>query len=252
MPEVRLTVVADEAQPERLEPLRDSVGRADGRVRLITIGSCQTPDSSRISPVSVEPLDAAAMREVIRGWHPDMPLEHVEFVTRFADGYMRLGRLTATAVAEDPSATVPNLLSRQEIRRFLNRLLGAGERRALYVVAVLTQVGWKDDKQQEGQAITEHLGLNWEDVRYQVEQFDQRMGIARRGGRYRYISPNPLGIYLAYEAWETYPDLLRSLPERLPSELANRGILPAAGVAGQPSPGAGLLTRAIAPFFSDR
>ena len=219
-PEVRLTVVADEAQPERLEPLRDSVGRADGRVRLITIGSCQTPDSSRISPVSVEPLDAAAMREVIRGWHPDMPLEHVEFVTRFADGYMRLGRLTATAVAEDPSATVPNLLSRQEIRRFLNRLLGAGERRALYVVAVLTQVGWKDDKQQEGQAITEHLGLNWEDVRYQVEQVDQRMGIARRGGRYRYISPNPLGVYLAHEAWETYPDLLRSLPERLPSELA--------------------------------
>ena len=219
-PDVRLAVVADEAQPERLEPLRDSVERAAGRVRLVTIGSCRTPDPERISPVTVEPLDAAAMRKVVRGWHPDMPPEHVEFVTRFADGYMRLARLTADAVAEAPEATVPNLLDRQEIRSFLKRLLGDGDHRALYVVAVLTQTGWSDDKQQEGEAIAEHLGLNWNEVRYQVEQFDLRMGIARRGGRYRYISPNPLGTYLAHEAWATYPDLLKSLPSILPSESA--------------------------------
>ena len=219
-PDVRLVVVADEAQPERLEPLRDSVERAAGRVRLVTIGSCHTPDRRRISPLTVEPLDAAAMRQVVSGWHPDMPLEHVEFVTRFADGYMRLARLTADAVADAPEATVPNLLERHEIQAFLKRLLGDGDHRALYVVAVLTQTGWSDDKQQEGQAIAEHLGLNWSDVQYQVEQFDRRMGIARRGGRYRYISPNPLGIYLAHEAWETYPDLLKSLPSILPSESA--------------------------------
>ena len=219
-PDVRLVVVADEAQPERLEPLRDSVERAAGRVRLVTIGSCRTPDPRRISPVTVEPLDAAAMRQVVRGWHPDMPLEHVEFVTRFADGYMRLARLTADAVADAPEATVPNLLDRQEISAFLKRLLGDGDHRALYVVAVLTQTGWSEDRQQEGQAIAEHLGLNWSDVRYLVEQFDRRMGIARRGGRYRYISPNPLGTYLAHEAWETYPDLLKSLPSILPSESA--------------------------------
>ena len=219
-PDVRLVVVADEAQPERLEPLRDSVERAAGRVRLVTIGSCRTPDPRRISPVTVEPLDAAAMRQVVRGWHPDMPLEHVEFVTRFADGYMRLARLTADAVADAPEATVPNLLERHEIQAFLKRLLGDGDHRALYVVAVLTQTGWSDDRQQEGQTIAEHLGLNWSDVRYQVEQFDRAMGIARRGGRYRYISPNPLGTYLAHEAWETYPDLLKSLPSILPSESA--------------------------------
>ena len=220
-PDVRLMVVADEAQPERLEPLRDSVARAGGRIGLVTIGSCPTPDRRRIPPTTVEPLDAAAMRHVINGWYPDMPVEHVEFVTRFADGYMRLGRLTADAVAEDPSASVPSLLDRGEIRTFLNRLLGEGDRRALYVVAVLTQVGWKDDKEAEGKAVAEHLGLNWDEVRYQVEQFDRRMGIARRGGRYRYVSPNPLGIYLAHEAWETYLERLRSLPQHLPSESAS-------------------------------
>ena len=99
-------------------------------------------------------------------------------------------------------------------------MLGDGDRRCLYAVAVLTHVGWEGDREQEGQAVASHLNLDWNDVRYQVERFHSRMGIAPRGGRYRYISPEPLGIYLAHEAWETHRDLLRSLPEVLPSEEA--------------------------------
>ena len=217
-PDIRLVVVADEAQPGRLEPLRESVGLADGRVRLITIGTSHTPDSSRISQISIEPLDPAAMRAVVNDWYPDMPWEHVNFVTEFAAGYMKLGRLTADAVSNEPSTTLPNLLARHEIRRVLDRLLGEGNRRALYVVAVLTRVGWTEDKQQEGQAIADHLDLNWHEVLYQVKEFHDSMGIAPRGGRYRYISPEPLAIYLAHEAWETYADQLKSLPESLPSE----------------------------------
>ena len=217
-PDIRLVVVADEAQPGRLEPLRESVGLADGSVRLITIGTSHTPDSSRISQISIEPLDPEAMRAVVNDWYPDMPWEHVNFVTEFAAGYMKLGRLTADAVSKEPSTTLPNLLARHEIRRVLDRLLGEGNRRALYVVAVLTRVGWTEDKQKEGQAIADHLDLNWNDVLYEVKQFHDLMGIAPRGGRYRYISPEPLAIYLAHEAWETYADQLKSLPESLPSE----------------------------------
>ena len=220
VPDVRLMVVADEAQPERLEPLRDSVGRSEGRVRLISIGGGPTPDPGRIPETVIEPLDGAGMRAVITGLHPSMPPEQVSFVTDFADGYVKLGRLAADAVAGEPSATLPSLLARHEIRTILDRLLGDGDRRALYVVAVLTHVGWTDDKQEEGRAVAEHLGLAWNDVRYQVDQFHRRMGIAPRGGRYRYISPEPLAIYVAHTAWETYPDLLRSLPEKLPAELA--------------------------------
>ena len=219
-PDIRLVVVADEAQPERLEPLRDSVGRANGRVRLITVGNCHTPDPTRIPQIAIEPLHPDAMRRVVSGWYPDMPPEHVDFVMNFAAGYMKLGRLAADAVDKEPSATLPNLLARREIRRILDSLLGDGDRRSLYVVAVLTHVGWNDDRQHEGRAIAEHLGLNWNDVRFQVDRFHDQMGIAPRGGRYRYISPEPLAIYLAHAALETYPDLLKSLPEKLPSESA--------------------------------
>lgn len=219
-PGVQLVVVADEVQREQLLPLRDSVGRGSGHVRLITVGHSSTPDPARIPALPVKPLDREVMEKVIRGWYPGMPPEHVDFVVRFAYGYVGLARLAAYAVAQSPTMTVRGLLSRDEIREFLDRMLGAGDRCDLYVVAVLTSVGWTDDKQGEGEAIAGHLGLDWNRVRATVDDFDRLWGIAPRGGRYRYISPTPLGIYLAVEAWSTYPDLLKSLPSALPSDEA--------------------------------
>jgi hypothetical protein len=219
-PGVQLTVVADEVQAEQLRPLRDSVARGSGRIRLITIGHSPTPDPTRIPALLVKPLDREVMRDVVRGWYPAMPLEHVDFVVRFADGYVRLARLAADAVARSPIMDVRILLSRDEIRGFLDGMLGTGDRRALYIVAVLNSVGWTEDKLHEGKAVAEHFGMDWNLVRATVDDFHRRFGIAPRGGRYRYISPTPLGIYLAVEAWTTYPDLLKSLPGVLPSDEA--------------------------------
>ena len=219
-PAVRLMVVADEAQPEHLLPFRNSVERANGRVRLVTVGGCSTPDPQRIPELRIEPLDAAMMRPVVRGWYPAMPPEHVDYVIRLADGYLRLARLIAIAVDSDREARVPEVLRREEIRQILDRMLGEGNRRALHVVAVLTHVGWESDKREEGEAIAAYMGLDWHQVRYTVDDFHRHKRIAPRGGRYRYISPEPLGIYLALEALEVYPDLLESLPAELPTEAA--------------------------------
>ncbi len=218
---VQLTVVADEVQAEKLRPLRDSVGRGNGRVRLITVGHSPSPDPTRIPALLVKPLNDQTMQKVIKGWHPAMPLEHVDFVVRFADGYVRLARLAADAVARNPTMDMRGLLSRDEIRLFLDGMLGTGDRRALHVVAVLTSVGWTDDKQEEGKAVADHFSLDWNSVQATVEDFHRRLRIAPRGGRYRYISPTPLGIHLAVEAWNTYSaDLLKSLPSVLPSDEA--------------------------------
>jgi hypothetical protein len=79
-------------------------------------------------------------------------------------------------------------------------------------------VGWTDDMMAEGEAVANHLSLDWNSVRLTVDRFHSRLGIAPRSGRYRYISPTPLGIHLAVEAWTAYPDLLKSLPDVLPSD----------------------------------
>ncbi len=219
-PGVQLAVVADEVQPDHLLPLRDSIGRANGRIRLITVGHSPSPDPSRIPSLQVKPLDRQLMDGVITGWYPAMPREHVDFVVQFAAGYVRLARLAAEAVARGVITDVRGLLGRDEIRGFLDGMLGPGDRRALYVVAVLTSVGWTEEMQGEGEAIAQHLRMDWNTVRGTVEDFHRRLGIAPRGGRLRYISPTPLGIHLAVEAWSTYPDLLKSLPGVLPSDQA--------------------------------
>ena len=219
-PEVRLMIVADEAQIEDLRVFRNSVERTDGRVRLVTVGSCTTPDSQRIPELRIEPLDAAMMRRVVRGWYPAMPPEHVDYVTRLADGYLRLAWRIAIVVDADHEASVPEVLHRAEIRQLLDRMLGNGDRRPLHVVAILTQVGWEGDRKEEGKAIAAYMGLDWNQVRHTVHDFHRRLQIAPRGGRYRYVSPEPLGIYLTLEALEVYPDMLESLPARLPSEPA--------------------------------
>ena len=214
-------VVADEAQLEDLSVFRNSVERTNGRVRLVTVGSCSTPDPQRIPELRIEPLDAAMMRPVIRGWYPAMPPEHVDYVIRLADGYLRLARLIAMAVDTDRDASVPEVLRRVEIRQILDRMLGEGDRRrALHVVAILTHVGWERDKREEGEAIAAYMGLDWNQVRYDVNVFHDHKRIVPSGGRYRYISPEPLGIYLALEALGIYPDLLESLPAELPTEAA--------------------------------
>ncbi len=210
-------VAADEVQADQLRPLRDSLGRGNGRIRLITVGHSSTPDPTRIPALLVKPLDPQSMGKVINGWYAAMPPEHVDFVVRFADGYVRLARLAADAVSRAPTMDVRGLSA---ARRFAGSSTNArpGDRRALYVVAALTSVGWTDDKQDEGKAVSKHLGLDWNEVRASVDDFHRHSGIAPRGGRYRYISPTPLGIHLAVEAWTTYPDLLKSMPNVLPSE----------------------------------
>jgi hypothetical protein len=216
----RLLVVADEVQQQQLEALRDSIGRGQGRIRLITIGQARTPDPRRIPALSVHPLEPGRMSKVVSGWYPALPPEHVHFVTRFADGYVRLARLAADAVMRTPTIDVRGLLDQDHIRSFLDGMLGQGDRSALYVVAALTSVGWSEDRLIEGEAIARHLGLDWNVVRRQVDDFQRRLGIAPRGGRLRYISPAPLAIHLAVEAWTTYADRMKTLPDALPNEEA--------------------------------
>jgi len=219
-PGVRLVLVLDEVQFPQLLPLRDALDAGEGRVRLVTIGHCETPDPMRIPALALPPLDDQTMRGVVSGWHSAMPREHVDFVVRFADGYVRLARLASDAVARNPQIDVRGILDQAHIRTFLDSMLDGGNRRALHVVAVLRSVGWKDDKEIEGQTIAKELGLDWKDVCAAIEDFDRRLGIVPRGGRYRYISPTPLGIHLAVEAWGSYPAILRALPDKLPNEEA--------------------------------
>jgi hypothetical protein len=219
-PGVQLVLVVDEVPSDRLDALRDQLDVAQGRVRLITIGHGKSPDGDRIPSKKIEPLDSNSLAKIVQGAHPQMPREHAQFVATFSNGYVRLAILAAQAVVHNAAADVHGLLGQDDISTLLDRMLPDQDRRALHVVAVLSSVGWTGDLISEGQAVAEHLGQQWPEVQARVADFDRRLGIAPLGGRLRYISPTPLGAYLAVEAWRAYPDKLATLPDVLPSERA--------------------------------
>src|SRR5262249_22415004 len=142
---------------------------ADGRLRLLTIGHSRPAESEGIDLLELQPLDPDPMRRVVQEQAPDFPREHVEFVVRFADGYVKLARITCDALLKEPDIQGLELLRRDgNCRGLMNRLLGgnvqSGMRHALHVVALLSRVGWSGDLEAEGQAVAAHLGLDWYEV----------------------------------------------------------------------------------------
>jgi hypothetical protein len=218
-----LVLVVDNAPPNLLGDWGAQAHRSNGLVRLVTIGHEGALDPSNLTELSLEPLERGEMLAAVKAWHPKMPLEQHHFITDFSDGYVGLAKLTGDALSKDPSLNASDLFSRHEISALMTALLGSSvERRKLQVVAVLSSVGWERQQAQEGKTVAEHLGFSWDEVRAAVRDFDTHLGVAPLAGNLRYISPVPLGVYLAIEAWETYPDKMETLANALPTEAAKR------------------------------
>jgi hypothetical protein len=219
-----LLAVVDEASPDAIRQLHEQARVADGRLRLITVGSARPGDSADISILGMKPLSRNEMTLVVSDYAPQLPHEHADFAVRFADGYVKLARLVCDSLSREPDLKALEMLQQTgDMARLLDRLLGDLpnlDRRCLHVLALLRQVGWSEDRENEGRAVAEWLGLNWVDVKQTVHGVHRKAGIAPLAGRLRYISPRPLALYLALEALDVYGSQLRDLPAKLPNDSA--------------------------------
>jgi hypothetical protein len=239
-PAARMLVVVDQATEDAIGPLNQQVRLAGGRVRLVTIGEAPPDDAQGIEVVALTRLDPQEMGEVVRRQVPGLPFEHVDFVVRFADGYVKLARIVWSALREAPDVQGFELLLREgNIRGLLGRLLGGVEDEvvgSLQVVAIMARVGWEAEVEAEGRAIAEHLGLGWREVRRDVHRVHMRLGIAPLAGRFRFISPYPLALHLAHDALELYAQDMPRLPAVLPTQGARNAFFKRVGeLAGQPA-----------------
>lgn len=218
-----LVLVVDEVPPEQVKSLAFHAFAASERIRVITIGHHKSPDGGTITELEVQALDDETMARLIEAAHPTLPSEHVRYVVSFADGYTRLARLAANAVAKNADVHTADLLHHNgDIKQLMDSMLGHEDRRPLHVLAILSSVGWTGRRAEEGEAIAAHFGLDWLHVQASVERFHQWFGIAPRANDLRYISPAPLGVYLALDAVQSYPDKVRALFDKLPSDQARR------------------------------
>lgn len=217
-PSATAVVVVDEAVQRDIRLWNGLVARAPERLRLLTIGHESAPTGLQIIEHRVDPLSAAETATLVGSWHAAMPAEHREFVAWFSAGYVRLAKVSADELDRNRALDVHGLLQNPGVRQILDSLLGNAQRRpSLYVLAALESVGWEGEQSVEGRTIAEHLGLDWNRVREDIEQLHREHGIAPRAGNLRYVSPRPLAALVATEAWQTHADLMRTLFDRLPT-----------------------------------
>jgi len=219
----RAVVVVDEVDPQEARRWNGLVLRAPDRLRLVTIGPRRAPAGYEILEHEVEPLEESDILTLLRTSHPGLPTDRLEYAARFSDGFPKLARVTADALERDRNLDVRALLERREVGDLLNSLIGdASRRKSLLVLASLESVGWENDAAAEGKAIAAHFGLDWGQVRSDIEAIQTEQGIAPAAGDLRYISPRPLGVLLAVEAWQADAERMRGLYDKLPTEPARR------------------------------
>jgi hypothetical protein len=253
-PQAHLLIVVGETPGDAVPLLSQQVRLADGRIRLLTIGTSQPADDYGVRTLALQPLGPQVMRQVVREQAPALPEEHVGFVVRFADGYVKLARIVCDALANDPDVQGLELLQqRRDVVRLMGRLLSGlsdSARGSLHVVALLSRVGWEGDAAQEGRAVADCLGKDWQEVKREVHHANERLGIAPLAGRLRYISPRPLALYLALEALQCSRDELRKLPEQLPTEAAREAFYRRLGELAEFPAAAAWVREEIDRFFS--
>ncbi len=218
----------DEAQALMLEVL---ARQCQGRLRLMTVG---TGHETGEDVYVLTPLDHEALRRVVRAAAPNLPDEQVRWIADQTRGFVKLAVAVARAVARRQMRII-DLHTDREIRYTISRIIAQDEdaRRALRGIALLTRVGWRDQVSDEGKAIALLIGMDWNYMRQVLDPL-RSQGLVVTKGRYWYVSPELLAMWLAAEYWEWHsdriPEFIASLPlaarDSLLERLSQLGDLP--------------------------
>lgn len=228
-PGISFVLVVDECDREKERSLVSQAERCDGRVRLVTVHGAPSWAESAAAPDGVHlvrPLGREDMQMLLRTAFKTLHQEATRWVARWAGGYVTLARALAEAIQMQPELAGAARLARDfKVREILETLLpDENEQKAMKVVALLTRVGWEGEVAAEGQAVAEFISIAWSDAQDIVHR-KQEQGLVQKQGRYRYVTPHILAIWLASEVWNARGDDTLRLLEKLPSPPTRRALL---------------------------
>ena len=231
-----LILVVDECDQVVANRLEQQAQRCDGRVRLLTIGLAQEVRSITSRPVNYRLLDKLSdntMRELLQHSAPGLPIEQVNFVVRLSSGFVKLATAISSALQRNPKevsttfqfTSATDITKHSEVKEVLHKFLLPKDEdfKAMQAAALLSRIGWEKEFAQEGKAVCAFLGIGWQDAERSIRR-QMNEGLVSLQGRYRYVTPHLLAVWLAAEAWETYDNLIDLLSD-LPTWNSRRALL---------------------------
>ena len=202
-PDLTATLVIDECDLSDARRFETYVRSARGAVNLITIGADPLPELQ--DQYQIDPMPEDVLRAVVEGTYPEIPLDQLLWIIDKTRGFVKL----AQRLAQEARRSRVDLTA-LDVPGLLGELFSAEEQNALTAVALCSHIGWDRDAEQEGELLSRHMGLEWRECRRLVRNLERR-GFIGRAGRYRYITPELLAIWLAAEEWAANRSRLEAL-----------------------------------------
>lgn len=227
LPEVFVIIVIDECPNEDYIVLSKEIEGLGGRLVFISLDyDIDNPRDPNDLHYVLPPLDDASMGELIEATTPTLPKEAKDTIIKFAEGYPRIASLLAENFIHHPDLLSPGVLTQIGILPLLDRLIAGRTDSQTEInkmklimtgISLFKRLGWDDEVSNQGRIVCEHFGINWNEARQIVEN-QCRRGLVVKRGRYRYISPIPVAIYLSSDWWRgidetTWREFFDSLPD---------------------------------------
>jgi hypothetical protein len=238
-------LVVDDCPAERHVKLAERLP-ADPGVKLITLGG-EGVAATRSPVIAVAGLPEEQTDLFLRVNYTEFSAEARRFITEHTRGNTRWTILVADRLRDAEAAQAADLIRRNDIESFVTELLPEG--RAFFLSAVLAlveRVGWDRELRPQLEVLAQFAGATlaeFDDVGRELEQ----RGLLTREGRYRVVSPHPLAVFLAAEAWRTEGErIVRELLPALDRDLA-LALFKRAADLGQFEPARSVLPALLAP-----
>ncbi|MFJ5666366.1 hypothetical protein ACIQAR_11755 [Micromonospora chalcea] len=207
-------LVVDECPAARHIKMVEKLPR-DPAVKLITIGDAGDA-ASRTPVISLGAVEPATTEKFLEVNYQHLSPESKRFVEDHSRGNMRWTIVLADRVAEVDVAQAADLIARNDIEQFITALLPEG--RGFFcasIIALLDRVGWDGQLRYQLELLADFANVPVATLEEAAARLEAR-GLLIRQGRYRAISPHPLAVFLAAEAWRlSGTQLVRDLLPRL-------------------------------------
>jgi hypothetical protein len=248
--EWHLVLVVDDCVQSDRDSLTKYLGMAEGRLRLITIGSRSRRDADAPDDryIPLTPLLGEASKQVALSVGLDEA--DADRVASLTEGYPGLARTLAVAIAHGSSDTslIQRVRGHQALGSVLESLLPPDDIAPLSVLALFERIGYDDEFSQELTIACEHFEVNETDLR---RICDRELGrFVSRAGRFRRVSPRLFALWLVGEFFDRYEGNVATTLAALPSSLRDRIVEQMQDAAGDPRVEAAFVDILGSPPFS--
>jgi hypothetical protein len=218
-PNIELILVIDECDEKSRERWKKHVEHLNGRIKLITISQSRRPPYGIAGPEGVyylDTLDDDIIKKIITNIYPFIQKEAINTITHLSEGYVKLVKAITETFRRNPDLIrTSDLAYEDNVNKILRALIPSDKLDGMKAISLLTKVGWEGDISTEGKKLAKFMNINWGILQDIAEEM-YSSGLISKQGRYRYVTPYILAIWLASEVWKARGtdmiDLLKHLP----------------------------------------